>query len=165
MNMSFLTHCALFLLPGWKDVLGLPVPERIAKLRDPEVRALLQRRARSDGAGVLRRLTDWKAYVLGDTYATANAGLKGRRVGEVATERDQEPFDALCDIVIADDLRTVLWPSATDNDEGSWSLRAEVGVIPACCSEAPTPARTSTGCAVRPTRRGSSATCCGGGSS
>ena len=32
MNMSFRNFCALFLIPGWGDVMGLPVPERIAAL-------------------------------------------------------------------------------------------------------------------------------------
>ena len=35
MNMSFRTHCALFLIPGWGDVMGLPVEERIEKLPTP----------------------------------------------------------------------------------------------------------------------------------
>ena len=38
MNMSFLTYCALFMLPGWSEVMSLPVPERIeqaARPRDP----------------------------------------------------------------------------------------------------------------------------------
>ncbi|HMJ79175.1 MAG TPA: amidohydrolase family protein, partial [Iamia sp.] len=41
MNMSFLNHCGLFLIPGWGEILRLPVPERIAKLQDPEVQAFL----------------------------------------------------------------------------------------------------------------------------
>src|SRR5580704_366188 len=31
MNMSFRTHCALFLIPGWGDVMGLPEKERMAQ--------------------------------------------------------------------------------------------------------------------------------------
>ena len=38
MNMSFRTFCALNLMPDWGDVLGLPLEERMAKLRDPDVR-------------------------------------------------------------------------------------------------------------------------------
>ncbi len=38
MNMSFLNHCGLFLIPGWKDVLGLPVAERIVRLQKPRPR-------------------------------------------------------------------------------------------------------------------------------
>src|ERR1700726_3907305 len=41
MNMSFRTHCALFLIPGWGEVMGLPEDERMAKLAEPEVRAHL----------------------------------------------------------------------------------------------------------------------------
>ena len=126
MNMSFLTYCALFMLPGWNDVMGLPVPERMARLRDPETRAWMDTRANSEEAGVFRRLADWKHYVLGDTYSAANEGLKGRTVEAVAAERGTAPFDTLLDIVLADDLRTILWPIAPDGDAASWSLRKEV---------------------------------------
>lgn len=126
MNMSFLTHCALFLIPGWGDVMRLPVPERMEALGRAEVRADLLAKINSPAAGVFRRLGNFKRYVLGDTFAAANAGLKGRVVGELAAERGQEPFDALLDIVLADDLRTVLWPMPTDNNEESWALRQQV---------------------------------------
>ena len=36
------------------------------------------------------------------------------------------PFDALVDIVANDELRTVLWPMAPDNDPESWELRRQV---------------------------------------
>ncbi|GAC1314601.1 MAG: amidohydrolase family protein [Acidimicrobiales bacterium] len=126
MNMSFLTHCALFLVPGWGDVMRLPVPDRMDALRKPEVRADLLEAINSPAAGVFRRLGNFKRYVLGDTFAAANAGLKGRVVGDLAVERGQEPFDALIDVVLADDLRTVLWPMPTDNNDASWQLRREV---------------------------------------
>ena len=35
MNMSFRTHCALFLIPGWGDVMGLPQAERMAETGRP----------------------------------------------------------------------------------------------------------------------------------
>ena len=126
MNMSFLTHCALFLIPGWGDVMRLPVPERMDALRRPEVRADLLEKINSPAAGVFRRLGNFKRYVLGDTFAPVNAGLKGRVVADLAAERGQEPFDTLLDIVLADDLRTVLWPMPTDNNDASWQLRREV---------------------------------------
>jgi N-acyl-D-aspartate/D-glutamate deacylase len=126
MNMSFLTYCALNMLPGWGDVLGLPLPERMEKLRDPEVRAVMLARADSEEAGVFRRLADFARYVIGDTYSETNEGLKGRVVEDVAAERGQEPFDTLVDIVLNDDLRTILWPMPPDNDPASWDLRQEV---------------------------------------
>ncbi|MEU6198201.1 D-aminoacylase [Streptomyces sp. NPDC047061] len=126
MNMSLGTFCALNLIPGWGPILGLPVPERIEKLRDADVRAEMMDRANSKEAGVFRRLADFGRYVVGDTYSEANAGLSGRVVRDIAQERGLDPFHALVEICAADDLRTVLWPMPTDNDPASWALRAEV---------------------------------------
>ncbi|GKQ36679.1 amidohydrolase [Streptomyces sp. A012304] len=125
MNMSLGTFCALNLLPGWGPVLALPVPERIARLRDPDVRAEMLRRADSKEAGVFRRLANFGRYVIGDTYSEANQGLTGRVVRDIAAERGQDPFACLVEICAADELRTVLWPMPTDNDPASWALRAE----------------------------------------
>ncbi|MEW1779265.1 D-aminoacylase [Streptomyces sp. NPDC086777] len=125
MNMSLGTFCALNLIPGWGPILGLPVPERIEKLRDPDVRARMLARAQSKEAGVFRRLANFGRYVIGDTYSEANAGLSGRVVRDIAQERGQDPFHTLVEICAADDLRTVLWPMPTDNDPASWALRAE----------------------------------------
>ncbi|KUN07142.1 aminoacylase [Streptomyces yokosukanensis] len=125
MNMSLGTFCALNLFPGWGPILALPVPERIAKLRDPEVRAQMLRGARSKEAGVLRRLANFGRYVIGDTYSTANQGLTGRVVRDIAEERGLDPLACLVEICAADDLRTVLWPMPSDNDPASWALRAE----------------------------------------
>ena len=126
MNMSFLTFCGLWLLPGWQDVLGVPVAERIERLNDPDVRLQLLESSKSQEAGVFRRLADFGDYVIGDTYSPANAGLKGRIVREIAAERGQSSFGTLLDIVIADDLRTILWPIPQDNDAESWRMRAEL---------------------------------------
>jgi N-acyl-D-aspartate/D-glutamate deacylase len=75
---------------------------------------------------VFARLTDFGNYVIGDTYAEANDGLRNRVVADIAAERGADPFDTLVDIVLADDLRTVLWPRPTDNDDDSWKLRQAV---------------------------------------
>jgi N-acyl-D-aspartate/D-glutamate deacylase len=125
MNMSFLNYCALFMMPGWSDVMNLPVTERITKLRDPEVRKWMDERARSPEAGVFSRLASWGRYMIGDTYSAANEGLKGRIVADLAKERGKSAFDTLVEIVIEDDLRTVLWPLPSDSDQESWKMRAE----------------------------------------
>jgi N-acyl-D-aspartate/D-glutamate deacylase len=126
MNMSFRTYCALFLLPGWREVLDLPIPERMARLRDPAVRRTLDERAHSPEAGVVGRLAGWGRYEIGDTYSHENEGLTGRTVADIAAERNASTFDTLLDIVLADELRTVLWPSPTDDDPDSWATRAQV---------------------------------------
>ncbi|WP_330245076.1 D-aminoacylase [Streptomyces sp. NBC_00562] len=125
MNMSLGTFCALNLIPGWGEILSLPVPERIERLRDASTRAEMLRRADSKEAGVFRRLADFGRYVIGDTYSAANEGIGGRVVRDIAAERGQDPFHCLVEICAADELRTVLWPMPTDNDPDSWALRQQ----------------------------------------
>jgi N-acyl-D-aspartate/D-glutamate deacylase len=126
MNMSFGSFCALWLMPGWGDILRLPGDEKRAALADPAVRQGMVERSHSEEAGVFRRLAAWDRYVIGDTYSAANEGLPGRVVGDIAAERGQDPFDTLVEIVANDDYRTVLWPMPTDNDDESWRMRQEV---------------------------------------
>ncbi|GAA2449157.1 amidohydrolase family protein [Streptomyces mauvecolor] len=125
MNMSLGTFCALNLIPGWGEILGLPVPERIERLRDADVRAEMLRRADSKEAGIFRRLANFGRYVIGDTYSPENEGLSGRVVGDIAAERGLDPFHCLVEICANDRLRTVLWPMPTDNDPATWALRRE----------------------------------------
>jgi N-acyl-D-aspartate/D-glutamate deacylase len=126
MNMSFLTFCALWLLPGWKDVMERPVAERIERLRDGDTRVWMLERALSQEAGVFRRLADFGDYRIGDVYAPENEALRGRVVKDIAEERGRSSFGTLLDIVIADELRTVLWPVPKDDDGASWDLRRRV---------------------------------------
>jgi N-acyl-D-aspartate/D-glutamate deacylase len=126
MNMSFSSFCGLWLLPGWQQILGVPVAERIQRLQDPDTRLRMLENSLSQAAGVFRRLADWGDYVIGDTYSAANEGLKGRVVRDVAIERGKSSFGTLLDIVIADELKTILWPTPQDDDAESWRMRAEL---------------------------------------
>ncbi|MBS1848832.1 MAG: amidohydrolase family protein [Actinobacteria bacterium] len=126
MNMNFATFCSFNLMPGWGEILSLPIPERIEKLSDPEVRRGMVERSHSEEAGVFRRLADWDNYVIGDTYSDANAGLTGKRASELAAQWDTDSFSALVRVAINDGLKTILWPGAPDNDPESWRMRTEV---------------------------------------
>ena len=126
MNMSFSSFCGLWLLPGWQQILGVPVAERIQRLQDPDTRVRMLENSLSQAAGVFRRLADWGDYVIGDTYSVANEGLKGRTVRDIAIERGASSFGTLLDIVIADELKTILWPTPQDDDAESWRMRAEL---------------------------------------
>jgi N-acyl-D-aspartate/D-glutamate deacylase len=126
MNMSFKNFCALFLIPGWGEVLNLPVEERIEKLKDPEVRAHLNELARSKDAGVFRRLSGWGTYQIGDTFAPENKDFEWRMVEDIANELGKDPFDTLLDIVVADELRTVIWPNPNEGGDEAWRARAEI---------------------------------------
>ncbi|HET9876257.1 MAG TPA: amidohydrolase family protein [Mycobacterium sp.] len=125
-RLSFLTGFVLDGFPGWHDTMHLPVPERLNALADPEVRRRLNEGAQSDEAGILRGLARWERLIVAETFAGENADATGYSVGEVAAARGREPFDTLCDIVIADELRTGLTPAPTGDDLADWRLRAEV---------------------------------------
>ncbi|MBK7950937.1 MAG: amidohydrolase family protein [Deltaproteobacteria bacterium] len=124
LTMSFLTYCALHQIPGWGKVMALPVAERMAALRRPEVRQALLDGTRSPDAGVFASLGQFGRYRIGETFSEANRGLTGRMLRDVAAERGQSELDAILDIVLADELRTVLWPQAAGADVEGWSLRA-----------------------------------------
>jgi N-acyl-D-aspartate/D-glutamate deacylase len=126
MNMSFGSHCALHLMPGWADVLKQPLEDAKAALRDPEVRRRMDEAAHSDEAGIFRRLADWDLYRVGDTFTPGTEHHQGRMIGDIAVERGISAFDALVEVVLEDDLRTILWPTPPEDDEASWALRAEL---------------------------------------
>jgi N-acyl-D-aspartate/D-glutamate deacylase len=125
-RLSFLTGFVLDGLPGWRETLHLPVPERMRALSDPEVRARLRAGADSDEAGMLRGLARWHRLQIVETFGAANAGCNGRSVGDIAKDRGGDAFDVLLDIVVADDLRTGLSPPMMDDSDDDWKLRAEV---------------------------------------
>jgi N-acyl-D-aspartate/D-glutamate deacylase len=125
-RLSFLTGFVLDGLPGWRDIMHLPVPERLAALADPQVRRRLNDGAQSKEAGMLRALANWERLIIVETFAPQNADAIDHSVGEVAAARGGEPFDTLLDIVIADELRTGLTPAPFGDDAADWRLRAEV---------------------------------------
>ena len=107
--------------------MGLPVPERIERLSRP------RHPASGCSSGRCRRRRACSAA--SPTWATTgSATCTPRRTSRCAagscarspSEREQSNFGTLLDIVIADDLRTVLWPVPKDDDGSSWELRREV---------------------------------------
>ncbi len=121
-KLSFLNGTILDGLPGWSAILALPVGERLVALADPEVRRRMDEGAHSDEAGILRALADWRILRFDEVFAPANAGVEGRTVGDVAAERGCDPFDALLDVVVADELRTGLSPPMPESD-ADWDQR------------------------------------------
>ncbi len=112
-------------LPGWREVFASPKSERMTLLADPGVRKRLDEGAHSKEAGILSALANWGNLVIAETFSPENEGLTGRTVGAVAAERGTEPFDTLCDIALADQLRTGFRPPIPES-EADWELRAKV---------------------------------------
>ena len=125
-HLTFKAGFVLDALPGWNKTMALPPDEKMRALADPAERARLAERAASKDAGMLRGLATWENMTIVETFAPENEGLAGRRVGDVAAERRHPPFDALLDLVLADELRTVLLPPLAGNDDASWELRRDI---------------------------------------
>src|SRR5439155_21974742 len=70
-RFSFHAGFVLDVFEGWAPILGLPVPERLAALRDPEV----QRRLEAGAAATpnMKHLAAWAKLVLVETFAPVNA--------------------------------------------------------------------------------------------
>jgi N-acyl-D-aspartate/D-glutamate deacylase len=124
-RLSFENGTVIDALPGWREIFGLPIPERMERLRDPAVRRKLDDASHSKEAGMLAALAHWQNLVIDETFSPENEGLAGRTVGQVAAERGQEPFDTLVDVALADNLRTGLRPPIPES-EADWELRAKV---------------------------------------
>ncbi|MBW2361402.1 MAG: hypothetical protein JRG84_10900, partial [Deltaproteobacteria bacterium] len=52
----------------------------------------------------------------------------GMSVAEIAAQQGKRPFDALLDLVVADDLKTYFKPPTFGNDDESWRMRGEAWV-------------------------------------
>jgi len=126
-RLSFETGFVLDGLPGWRETFALPVPERMRALADADTRARLDERAHSPEAGVLANLARWERLEIVEGFAPATRALEGRKIGDIAAERHEAPFDTLCSIVIADELRTGLRPDFGGPEPASvWHMRAKV---------------------------------------
>ena len=112
-------------IPGWEFLFRLPVPERMSFLRDPAERERL-RVAAVAAEPAHRERVEWGRYTIVETFAPTNAAYRGRTVASIADERRCDPFDALIDIAIADDLRTGLEHAPVGDDEASWKSRSQV---------------------------------------
>ncbi|MCB1262488.1 MAG: D-aminoacylase, partial [Acidimicrobiales bacterium] len=120
-RLSFVSGMVLDALPGWAETLfALPPPQRLAALADADVRRRLDAGAQSPDAGIIGLLANWSRLRIVETFSDATAAYEGRRVGDIAAERGVDPFDALCDIVVADELRTGISPEMPPEPPEVW---------------------------------------------
>ena len=163
LNMSMSTYCAMWLIPGWRDILALPPAEKTAKLRDPAVRAELRTQWDRLRARAVRR----------HRRRTASATRSPPRTGSTRTASSPtSPVSGAS--TPGTSWSTSRRPTTTARCSGRCGPRplrkcgrcaATCGASRMCCSAVPTPARTSTGSWPRPIRRVSSSSHAGNGSS
>jgi N-acyl-D-aspartate/D-glutamate deacylase len=126
MRLNFVSGFMFDSLPVFTELFQLDPGARRAALASPEVRSLLRMSVNSAQGRALYYLTDWGGLTIGQTHAPENAGLDGRLVRDIARERGADELDTLLDIVVADDLRTMIATPMRGDDEESWKLREQV---------------------------------------
>ena len=117
-RFSFGTGFVLDVLPGWQDIMNMPIKERVVALRHPDVRRRLAAGAEA-AVGPLREIAEWDKRVITETFTPEARPYQGRRVADIAREEGKDPFDALLDIACADELATTFsrlpsFPSVDD---------------------------------------------------
>ena len=125
-HLSFKSGFILDALPGWAATMALAPEAKLHALSDPVERARLRDAAASPEAGMLGALARWERLTVVDTVAPENKAFAGRTIGDIAAEQGKDPFDTIVDIVIADELNTVVMPPAAGEDDESWKMRVDV---------------------------------------
>ena len=109
--------------PGWADLFKLRLEERMNALRDPAMRRKLDEGMRSPEMSLRSPLSQWR---IAQVFSQANEPLQGKTIGQVAGDADKAPLDALFDVALADDLKTVFLLPTMGDDQATWKIRGEL---------------------------------------
>ncbi len=92
----------LIMLPNWMQAGGLvPLRERLA---DRQVRARIREESGARGR-LFAGDRSWDEVRLGHFARPENAGWEGRTLGDYLAATGLDPVDAICDLLLAEDLR------------------------------------------------------------
>jgi N-acyl-D-aspartate/D-glutamate deacylase len=123
-RMTFASGFLLDAVPGWEEAMLLPLVDKMAVLADPAERVRLADLAA--GPHQMRPFTHWPNLVIYRTFAPENARFEGRTVSDVAAELGKTPFDALCDIALADELQTSFGRPIVEESNANWLARLAI---------------------------------------
>ncbi len=124
-RISFRTGFLLDVLNGWAKPMALPPDEKIALLSDPARRRELNEMAQQTD-GPARGIAYWQVFTVAEVFTPSLEQYVGRTVGEIAATEGKEPWDVVCDITVADGLRTIFTPPDRGADDESWKARVDV---------------------------------------
>lgn len=114
-------------MPAWNAALACPVEQRIANLRNPEVRRTLQH----DVDHHLVRVWSgrWDRMKV---YETSQPQYAGRYITEIAGAEGKTPLEAFCDIAVAEKLATYFYieDQLGDDDRANGEIMKNPYVIP-----------------------------------
>jgi N-acyl-D-aspartate/D-glutamate deacylase len=111
-------------ITGWEKPMALPHDEKLAMLASKDGRAVLADAAQQPQTGFA--VTAWGIYIINEVFAPENKQWEGMSVADIAKARGVDEFDALCDIVVADDLMTGFGFPMRPEDDETWEARMKV---------------------------------------
>jgi N-acyl-D-aspartate/D-glutamate deacylase len=126
LRLNFRAGFILDILPGWEALMALPPEEKLRQLRDPETRAEWNRMAQSPDDMTKRAIANWAGYYILETHSAEYAEHQGRLIGDIAKDLGKSPWDTLADIVVADELNTIIANQDRGQDDATWARRVEV---------------------------------------
>jgi N-acyl-D-aspartate/D-glutamate deacylase len=68
----------------------------------------------------------WDNKVIFDTFSPMNQEYRGQYLGDIAEDQGRDAWDVLCDIVVADELRTTFGQIDLLESLDDWKAKAEV---------------------------------------
>jgi N-acyl-D-aspartate/D-glutamate deacylase len=114
--------------PGiWNSVYRGTHQERVARFKDPALRAQLEADAlKISDTDNAKFMSKWHTFQISSVKSDKNKKYIGRMVSDIAREEGKTPFNALMDIVVEDDLETIFVPVDPNRDEKAlWKFVAE----------------------------------------
>jgi N-acyl-D-aspartate/D-glutamate deacylase len=124
-RLNFASGFVFDAMPQWEEVMLLPIDQKLEVFRDPVGRARLDALAQSP-ANPLLVVANWSNKVIFDVVAPENEQYRGLRVGDIAQELGRDPWDVLCEIVVADDLNTSFGTIPEPESDEDWAARLEI---------------------------------------
>ena len=121
-RLNFVAGFGLDSFPGWSGLFKMSLADRKTALANPLVRQLLVEGA-ATATGIMKRMSDWSRWVIEETFTERYKRFEAANLGDIAEAMGSAPFDALMEIVLADDLRTSLTPPTPGADDESWRMR------------------------------------------
>ena len=113
-------------MPGWEDVMGLPLDEKLAFFRR-RGRAREARRAVAQATTTRCACSPTgRPQVIHDVVAPENEQYRGRMVGEIAEEQGRDAVGRARDIAVADELNTSFGTVPASETDDDWKARVEV---------------------------------------
>ncbi len=96
--LAYSTGMSVF-FPGWAEEGGTEA--FVARLKDP----VMRRKMKSETLAKLEANGGWDTVMISNARTDANRAHVGKRMGEIATALQKDPYEAACDLIVSEDGR------------------------------------------------------------